>query len=38
MGAMGSGAHSLDETMSLKTFKDLTKRAALLIYRLTQAK
>ena len=38
MGAMGSGAHSLDESMSLKTFKDLTKRAALLIYRLTQSK
>lgn len=38
MGAMGSGAHSLDESMSLKTFKDLTRRAALLIYRLTQAK
>jgi glutamate carboxypeptidase len=38
MGAMGSGAHSLDETMDLKTFRDLTKRAALLIYRLTQSK
>jgi glutamate carboxypeptidase len=38
MGAMGSGAHSLNESMSLKTFRDLTKRAALLIYRLTQAK
>jgi glutamate carboxypeptidase len=38
MGAMGGGAHSLDESMDLKTFRDLTKRAALLIYRLTQSK
>jgi glutamate carboxypeptidase len=37
MGAMGSGAHSLDERMTLKTFRDLTKRAALLIYRLSQS-
>lgn len=38
LGAEGRGAHSLDESMDLKTFKDLTRRAALLIYRLTQAK
>lgn len=36
LGAMGTGAHSLDETINLKTFKDLTKRAALMIYRLTR--
>lgn len=38
LGGMGSGAHTLSETLDLKTFKDLTKRAALLIYRLTQQK
>lgn len=36
LGAMGGGAHSLNETMNLKTFKDLTARAAVLIYRLTR--
>lgn len=36
LGAMGSGAHSPNETINLNTYKDLTKRAALLIYRLTQ--
>ena len=35
LGAMGRGAHSLNETIDLRTFKDLTKRAAILIYRLT---
>lgn len=36
LGAMGSGAHGPNETINLKTYKELTKRAALLIYRLTQ--
>lgn len=36
LGAMGSGAHGPDETINLDTYKELTKRAALLIYRLTQ--
>ena len=36
LGAMGRGAHSLNETIDLRTFKDLTKRAAILIYRLTR--
>jgi len=35
LGAMGSGAHGPNETMNLDTYKDLTKRAALLIYRLS---
>jgi glutamate carboxypeptidase len=38
LGCTGSGAHSLNETMDLKTFKNLTRRAALFIYRLTQEK
>lgn len=37
LGAMGSGAHGPNETINLKTYKDLTKRAALLIYRLTRS-
>lgn len=37
LGAMGSGAHGPNETLNLKTYKELTKRAALLIYRLTQS-
>jgi glutamate carboxypeptidase len=36
LGVMGSGAHSLDETINLRTFPLLTQRAALLIHRLTQ--
>lgn len=36
LGAMGRGAHTLNETIDLRTFKDLTKRAAILIYRLTR--
>ena len=36
LGAMGGGAHSPREYVNLQTFVDLTKRAALLIYRLTQ--
>lgn len=35
LGVMGRGAHSLDETINLRTFPLLTQRAALLIYRLT---
>jgi len=38
LGAMGRGAHSLNETIDKRTFKDLTKRAAILIYRLTNEK
>ncbi|MBL4605679.1 MAG: M20/M25/M40 family metallo-hydrolase [Flavobacteriaceae bacterium] len=34
LGAMGNGAHTPSETVNLKTFEHLTKRAALLIYRL----
>ena len=36
LGAMGGGAHSPREYVNLRTFEDLTKRAALLIYRLTR--
>ncbi len=36
LGAMGKGAHSLNETFDKRTFNDLTKRAAILIYRLTR--
>lgn len=36
LGANGNGAHSLQEAIDLSTFKDLTKRAALFIYRLTR--
>ena len=36
LGAMGGGAHSPREYVDLRTFEDLTKRAALLIYRLTK--
>jgi glutamate carboxypeptidase len=36
LGAMGGGAHALNETIDLRTIKDLTKRAAILIYRLTR--
>ena len=34
LGAMGSGAHGPNETINLETYKELTKRAALLIYRI----
>ncbi|EDP72249.1 peptidase M20 [Flavobacteriales bacterium ALC-1] len=34
LGTMGSGAHTPKETVNLKTFEALTKRAAILIYRL----
>jgi glutamate carboxypeptidase len=36
LGAMGKGSHSLKEAINLKTFQDLTARAAILIYRLTR--
>ncbi len=36
LGAMGGGAHSPEEYLNLETLEDLTKRAALLIYRLTR--
>ena len=36
LGGTGTGAHSLNETLDLKTFKDLTRRAAIFIYRLTR--
>lgn len=36
LGVMGSGSHSPDEYLDLTTYKDLTKRTALLIYRLAQ--
>ncbi len=34
LGTMGRGAHTPNETMDLTTFEALTKRAALMIYRL----
>ncbi len=34
LGTMGSGAHTPEETVNLKTIEELTKRAALFIYRL----
>jgi glutamate carboxypeptidase len=36
LGAMGRGAHSPNENLHLPSYKELTKRAALLIYRLSQ--
>lgn len=36
LGAMGSGAHTPDETVNLNTIEALTQRTALLIYRLIQ--
>jgi glutamate carboxypeptidase len=36
LGGTGTGAHSLNETLDLRTFRNLTKRAAILIYRLTR--
>jgi glutamate carboxypeptidase len=35
LGAMGSGTHSMHESVDLQTIDDLTRRAAILIYRLT---
>ena len=37
LGAMGSGAHGPNETIDLDTYKELTKRAALLIYRIVNS-
>ncbi|MEP2936990.1 MAG: M20/M25/M40 family metallo-hydrolase [Gilvibacter sp.] len=34
LGSMGNGAHTPQETVNLNTFEDLTKRTAILIYRL----
>ncbi len=34
LGTMGNGAHTPKETVNLNTIEDLTKRAAILIYRL----
>lgn len=36
LGAMGGGAHTPNEYVDLTTFEDLTKRTALLIYRLVK--
>ncbi|MEM6360777.1 MAG: hypothetical protein AAF731_11840 [Bacteroidota bacterium] len=36
LGTMGCGAHSSSEYRDLRTFRDLVKRTAVFIYRLTQ--
>lgn len=36
LGVMGEGAHGLSEKIDLRTFRDLTARVAVLIYRLTR--
>lgn len=36
LGSMGGGGHTPQEWIDLTTFEDLTKRAAILIYRLTR--
>ena len=36
LGTMGSGAHTPQETVNLKTINALIQRAAVLIYRLTR--
>lgn len=38
LGTMGSGAHTPQETVNLNTIEALTKRTAILIYRLIQQK
>ena len=38
LGTMGGGSHTPKEYLELDSFKDLTKRAALLIYRLINQK
>ncbi len=38
LGAMGNGAHTPKETVNLNTIEDLTKRTAILIYRLINQK
>ncbi|WP_245917681.1 M20/M25/M40 family metallo-hydrolase [Aureitalea marina] len=37
LGTMGTGAHTPQETVNLKTFQALTERTAILIYRLLNA-
>ena len=37
LGSMGSGAHTPQETVNLKTFEALTQRTAVFLYRLIQA-
>ena len=36
LGSMGSGAHTPQERVNLKTFNDLIKRTAVFLYRLTR--
>ena len=36
LGSMGSGAHTPQETINLKTFSDLIQRTAVFLYRLTR--
>jgi glutamate carboxypeptidase len=36
LGTMGTGAHTPNETVDLRTVEELTKRTALLIYQLTR--
>ena len=38
LGTMGSGAHTPEETVNLNTIEDLTKRTAILLYRLINQK
>ena len=38
LGTMGGGSHTPNEYMELDSFKELTQRAALLIYRLINQK
>lgn len=38
LGTMGTGAHTPDETVNLNTIEALTKRTAILIYRLINTK
>ncbi|MGB3775747.1 MAG: hypothetical protein WA951_10865, partial [Leeuwenhoekiella sp.] len=38
LGTMGSGAHTPSETVNLNTIEALTKRTAILIYRLINEK
>ena len=38
LGTMGNGAHTPEETVNLNTIEDLTKRTAILIYRLISEK
>lgn len=38
LGTMGTGAHTPQETVNLNTISDLTKRTAIMIYRLINAR